>query len=147
MSRVSIQVRVPFSDVDSSGRIHFIAMFRYMDIAEHELVRSIGFPRATTLLELAFPRVHASCDYLGPVGYDDQLTVEARVEHVGRSSWTVAFTARILQSASALRQTPQEDDAIVARGRMTMVVMDPATERASPLPEAFRVALLAADDR
>ena len=32
MPRHSIQVRVPFVDVDSSHRIHFTAMMRYMEL-------------------------------------------------------------------------------------------------------------------
>jgi acyl-CoA thioester hydrolase len=140
MSQVSIQVRVPFSDVDSSGRIHFTAVLRYMENAEHELVRSIGFPRATTLKDIAFPRVHVACDYLKAISYDDKLTIEAHVEHVGRSSWTVAFIARFTQQAG---KEEQEAGAIAARGQMTMVAVDPATERARPLPDDFRAALSA----
>ncbi len=58
MPHTHIQIRVPFADVDKSGRIHFTAMLRYMDIAEHELVRTLGFPRATTFPDTEFPRVH-----------------------------------------------------------------------------------------
>ena len=39
MPQVSVQVRVPFFDVDSTERIHYTAMMRYMEIAEHELMR------------------------------------------------------------------------------------------------------------
>lgn len=137
MPKTSIHVRVPFADVDSTGRIHFTAMLRYMENAEHELVRSLGFPRATTLLDVAFPRVHVSCDYRGAVCYDDELTIEARVEHVGRTSWTVAFTAYRLPGAA------REKDQVVAEGRMTIVSMDPQNERPVPLPEALRNALTA----
>jgi YbgC/YbaW family acyl-CoA thioester hydrolase len=140
MAQVSIQVRVPFADVDSSGRIHFTAMLRYMENAEHELVRAIGFPRATTLKDIAFPRVHVECDYLSAISYDDELTIEARVEHVGSRSWTVAFTARFRQQAE--KEAP-EGGKIAARGKMTIVTMDPETERARPLPDDFRAALIA----
>jgi acyl-CoA thioesterase FadM len=36
MAQTSISIHVPFHDVDSTGRIHFTAMFRYMEIAESE---------------------------------------------------------------------------------------------------------------
>ncbi|MBO0783406.1 MAG: acyl-CoA thioesterase [Ktedonobacteraceae bacterium] len=136
MPQVRIQVRVPFVDVDSSGRIHFTAMLRYMEIAEHELVRSLGFPRTTTFLDIGFPRVHVSCDYHRAIGYDDELTVEATVERVGRSSWTVAFTAYFTQELNA--QEPAES---TATGRMTIVAIDKTTERARPIPEELRAAL------
>ncbi len=139
MSRVSIQIRVPFSDVDNSGRIHFTAMFRYVDIAEHELVRAIGYPYATTLQDIAFPRVRVACDYLGAICYDDRLTIEARVQRVGRSSWTVAFSAYVIERAG--KEVSGEE--IAARGEMTIVTMNPQTERARSLPDDFRAALLA----
>lgn len=142
MPRTSIQIRVPFADVDSSGRIHFTAMLRYMENAEHELVRTIGFPRSTTLLDTAFPRAHVSCDFRGAVRYDDWLTVEARVEHVGHSSWTVAFTARSLPEAG----NETQEGAIRAEGRMTIVAMDQQTERARPLPDELRAALTATEE-
>ena len=139
MPQISISIRVPFHDVDSTGRIHFTAMFRYMEIAEHELRRSIGFPQATSFPDIAFPRVHAACDFRGAIRYDDELTIEARVDRVGRSSWTVAFIARITREAG--NSEPTKTPPIVAEGQMTMVAMDPTTERAIPLPGELRSAL------
>jgi YbgC/YbaW family acyl-CoA thioester hydrolase len=138
MPQVSIQIRVPFSDVDSSQRIHFTAMLRYMEIAEHELVRSIGFPRATTLKDVAFPRVHVECDYLRAISYDDELTLKAHVEQVGRCSWTVAFLAYFTEE---IKQSQQQGAEPAARGKMTMVAMDPEAGRARPLPDELRAAL------
>src|SRR5947209_14846158 len=127
MTQTAIAIRVPLHDVDSTARIHFTAMFRYMEIAEHELRRSIGFPQATSFPDIAFPRVHVSCDFRGAVRYDDEVTIDARVERVGRSSWTAAFSARVTGEAGNGGQ--KEMAAIVAEGQMTMVAMDPKTER------------------
>ena len=135
MPVATVRIRVPFVDVDSSQRIHFTAMFRYMEVAEHELMRSIHMPYSTTLHGHAFPRVHLSCDFQGAVSYDDQLEVEARVAEVGRTSWTVGFTAYRYDGTAGWQQS---DAAVVARGKMTIVSMDPETERAVPLPEALR---------
>lgn len=134
MPQISVPIRVPFPDVDSSGRIHFTAMMRYMEVAEHELMRSLGFPYVEMLHTLALPRVHVSCDYRAAARYDDLLTVHARVEHVGRSSWTVAFTIHA-------QTTDGSEGEIVAEGRMTIVSLNPQTERAQLLPEKLRVAL------
>ena len=144
MPQASVEIRVPFSDVDSSGRIHFTAMFRYMDIAEHELVRSIGLPRATTFLDIAFPRVYVACDFHRAIRYDDELTIEARVDRVGHSSWTVAFTARFTGEARTEAQKHvHAAGEIAAEGHMTIVAMDPQTERARRLPGDLRNALAA----
>ncbi|SRR5579884_1730514 len=138
MSSHSIQIRVPFADVDKSGRIHFTAMFRYMDIAEHELMRALGFPRATSLPNLEFPRVHASCDYQRAICYDDVLTLEARITHVGRSSWSVTFTAYYTDELENLGPSGSKS---VAAGQLTIVAIDKQAERATPLPDELRTAL------
>lgn len=138
MPRCAIEIRVPYVDVDSSQRIHFTAMFRYMELAEHALMRSLGLPYAAALREVAFPRVHLSCDFLGAIRFDDVIAVEARVERVGTSSWTVAFTARLAEAHAA----PADDaPTLLAEGHMTIVAMDPQTERATALPAALRAAL------
>ena len=139
MPQATARVRVSFADVDSSQRIHFTAMFRYFEVAEHELMRSLEMPYATTLWESAFPRVHLECDFRGAVRYDDLLDVEARIERVGTSSWTVAFTAR-----HAAASGPRENTAageVVATGKMVIVSMNAETERSQPLPEKLRAAL------
>jgi YbgC/YbaW family acyl-CoA thioester hydrolase len=147
MPQASVRIRVPFPDVDSTGRIHFTAMLRYMEIAEHELMRSIGFPYANPLSDTALPRVHVECDFRKAVRYDDVLMVEARVHHVGRSSWTVAFTTRSIEEVA---RTEEQDSAqtvgeIVAEGKMTIVAMDSTTERAKPLPDDLRRTLAGID--
>lgn len=134
MPSATVHVRVAFVDVDSSMRIHFTAMFRYMEIAEHELMRSLGLPYSTSLVNHAFPRVHLECDFQGAIRYDDEIDVVARVERVGTSSWTVAFAA--YAAGAALSDAPP-----LATGRMTIVSMNPTTERAAPLPEELRRAL------
>ena len=136
MPGATIRIRVPFVDVDSSQRIHFTAMFRYMEVAEHHLMRGLGVPYATTLQGPAFPRAHLSCDFRGAISYDDELDVTARIARVGTTSWTVAFTARNITRMSA--DGTASDAPIVAEGQMVIVSMDPATERATPLPQELR---------
>lgn len=149
MPRAAVRVRVPFADVDSSDRIHFTAMLRYFEIAEHALMRGLGLPYATTLVDLAFPRVHIDCDFHGAIQYDDLLDVEASVAHVGTRSWTVEFAAwpgadggelasgNVNSTAGLL---PREGRPL-ASGHMTIVAMDPLTERATALPDTVRDAL------
>jgi acyl-CoA thioester hydrolase len=147
MPSATVRIRVPFVDVDSSLRIHFTGMFRYMEVAEHELMRSLNLPYATSLQTLAFPRVHLECDFQGAIRYDDEITVTGRIERVGTSSWTVAFAAYPVASAGGAEHS---DDAkgrqTLATGRMTIVAMDPATERATPLPDELRRAFSKPDE-
>ncbi len=134
MPRQITRIRVAFGDVDSSQRIHFTAMFRYFEVAEHALMRSIGLPYATVLQEYRFPRVHLECDFRSAVVYDDELDVEAAVDRVGTRSWTVRFT---------VLKVP--DGTLAAEGHMTIVAMDAESERATPLPDTLRRTLTSED--
>jgi YbgC/YbaW family acyl-CoA thioester hydrolase len=130
MPEATTQVRVSFADVDMSHRIHFTAWFRYMEVAEHTLMRSLAVPYSSTLLGAAFPRVHLEADFRGAMVYDDLVDVEARIEQVGTSSWTVVFTGWHAGNG----QPDPERGEIVAIGRMTIVAMDPETQRSTPIP-------------
>jgi YbgC/YbaW family acyl-CoA thioester hydrolase len=135
MPVATIHVRVPFVDVDSTQRIHYTAWLRFMEVAEHHLMREIGFSYATVLRDQAYPRVRLECDFRGAIQYDDQLDVEARIERVGRSSWTVAFVGRHAGAPASVEP--------VATGKMTIVCMNPATQRSRPLPDDLSSALSA----
>ena len=147
-TRETTRVRVAVVDVDSSQRIHFTAMFRWFEVAEHALMRKIGLPYATALREYKMPRVHLDCDFRGAVVFDDLLDVEARVDRVGTSSWTIAFTARQASEGSVgSAQASAFDGAVVAEGHMTIVALDYETERPVPLPPRLRAALLGESER
>lgn len=141
MPSATVRVRVPFVDVDSSDRIHFTAMMRYFELAEHAMMRAVGLPYATTLHDAAFPRVHLDVDFRAPVVFDMLLDVEVRVEHIGTTSWANVFSAcRALEDTVALPNAAPPG-ALVAEGHMTIVAMDPATQRPTPLPAELRRAL------
>jgi 4-hydroxybenzoyl-CoA thioesterase/acyl-CoA thioester hydrolase len=141
MPRATLRVRVPFVDVDASQRIHYTAWFRYMEFAEHHLMREIGIPYATgTALDgYSYPRVHLEADFQGAIGYDDELEVEAWIERVGSSSWTVAYAGR--HAAGSRQATANPERPVLASGKMTIVCMDPQTQRPAPLPQALRAVL------
>jgi YbgC/YbaW family acyl-CoA thioester hydrolase len=85
--------RVEFADTDMAGLVHFANFFRFMESAEVEFLRSRGLSVAMEHEgeRLGFPRVSASCDYLSPAHFDDQIDVEVSVSNVGRKSVTYAF--------------------------------------------------------
>ncbi len=88
---------VEFADTDMAGIMHFSAFFRFMEAAEHALVRSLGLsifglpdPDGGDAL-ISFPRVSARCDYHSPARCEDALDVEVMVEKLGASSVTYGF--------------------------------------------------------
>jgi 4-hydroxybenzoyl-CoA thioesterase/acyl-CoA thioester hydrolase len=90
---LTTQRRVEFADTDVAGIAHFASFFRYMEAAEHALLRSRGL---SVMMDwegrrISFPRVAASCDYLRPAHFEDVLDVTARVARVGTKSVRYEF--------------------------------------------------------
>jgi 4-hydroxybenzoyl-CoA thioesterase/acyl-CoA thioester hydrolase len=84
---------VEFSDTDMAGIMHFSAFFRYMEAAEHELLRSLGFSVYTEIDGdvVSFPRVAASCEFHTPARCEDVLDIDVTVTRVGTKSVTYKF--------------------------------------------------------
>jgi YbgC/YbaW family acyl-CoA thioester hydrolase len=120
--------RVRYGDTDASGRIFYAALLRHFDAAETEFLRHIGFGYDTHPRELGFPRVHVECDFVGALEYDDLMEIAVSVERIGRTSFTLQFDVSMSGQPAA-------------RGKITVVAMDRAAQKSTPLPEPFRAAL------
>ncbi len=141
--RAVVRVRVPFVDVDSSDRIHFTAMFRYMEVAEHALMRSLVCRTRPRFVGWRFRACTWSATSTRPSSSTTCSMSRARVDHVGTRSWTLAFAGRhVAPDAPADAEATGKPAAV---GRMTIVAMDPATQRATPLPAHLRRALTGQD--
>lgn len=101
---------VEFADTDMAGIMHFSAFFRFMEAAEHALLRSLGLSVYSKVNGevVTFPRVAASCDYHSPARCEEELEIGVSVERVGTKSVTYVFAF-------------SHDDRKVATGKMTSV--------------------------
>lgn len=117
---------VAFGDTDASGWMHFPNIFRYVEAAEHALLKSRGilvFERA----QGGWPRARVACDYQRPLLAGDRIEVQLGISRIGASSVTWNF--------EVLNATGE----CAASGSMTTVRVDhtgspqliPATERAA----------------
>lgn len=79
---------VEFHDTDMAGIMHFASFFHYMESAEHELIRSIGFSVHVPVdgQMLSFPRVAASCDYVSPARSEEVMDIAVSVTKIGNKS-------------------------------------------------------------
>src|SRR5688572_15517610 len=80
--------RVQFAETDLAGIAHFSNFFRWMEEAEHAFFRSLGMSVVMRHGdgEITWPRVSVSCDYSGPVRFEDELELRLRVTRVGGKS-------------------------------------------------------------
>jgi YbgC/YbaW family acyl-CoA thioester hydrolase len=117
--------RVEFSDTDMGGIVHFARFFVFMEWAEHELLRSLGAaPGSFQDAEgrrVAWPRVAATCEYLSPARFGDELDIYIRVLRKGRTS--LSYGIEILKGETA-----------VARGKVSVVYCLIGGDGLKPIP-------------
>ena len=106
--------RVEFSDTDTAGLIHFSAMLRYMEEAEHAFYRSLGLPGYEWTEDQVFgiPRVLVTCEFLAPLRYGEEVEVYLVVREVRTKA--IRYEARFTREDESERT-------LVARGAMTVV--------------------------
>ena len=106
--------RVEFSDTDMAGIVHYANFFRFMETAEHAFYRSLGFSVVLHQFDppLGFPRVHAECDYLKPLRFEDLVEIHLLVAEKKSKALRYLFRFRKLNA------DPVEE---VARGALTVV--------------------------
>lgn len=98
--------RVSFSDTDASGRVHFTAILRYVEDAEHAFFASRGM--AVIGANHGWPRVHIDCDYRAPLFFGDEVQIRLVVQVVGKSSVKYTFAVK-------------KSDQLCAEGSMVIV--------------------------
>jgi len=86
--------RVAFSETDAAGIVHFAHFFRYMEDAEHAMLRDLGLSVHRDVGDdvAGFPRVSAQCDYRRPLRFEDLFTIAVRVSAKTDKSVTYGFT-------------------------------------------------------
>jgi len=96
VQRYHVQEYVRWSDVDASSIIRWSAYTRFVELAETELFREIGFPYATLWdqLDIWLPRVQFHLDCRNPARLDELLDLEIWVSRIGRSSIRFEFAMK-----------------------------------------------------
>jgi acyl-CoA thioester hydrolase len=117
------RMRVAWVDTDAGGRIHFTNAFRWAEVAETSLMRRLG------MLERwgDYPRRHVEAEFHKVLRFEDEFDVRLRVEAVGRTSITYAWTL-------------EREGEIYVSGRHTVVNVD-REGRPEPLADDVRAAL------
>ena len=118
------QARVAWVDTDAGGRIHFTAAFRWAEEAETALMRRLGFLNGEWG---DYPRRKVEAEYLNVLRFEDEIETRLRVDKVGRTSITYAWTI-----------TKGGEPHI--KGRHTVVHVD-ADGHPAPLDDGIRAAL------
>ena len=115
-----------------AGIVHYSNFFRYMESAEHAFFRSLGFSIVTREVDppVGWPRVHASCDYMAPLRFEDEFEIQLLVTEKKSKSLTYEFRFRKMDGDASVE---------IARGALTVVCVRHKGNRmkAATIPEAI----------
>lgn len=126
-----IRERVRWRDVDIMGVVHYGNYLRFMEAAESEFFRALGFPYPVLAERYGvwIARVRLECDYRAPAKLDDEIICRAELCKIGGSSLTFAFPVA------------RADGTPLVDGRLVLAALDRTTLRATRLPQPLVDAL------
>ena len=127
----AVRDRVRWSDVDKMDVVYFGRYLRFMEIAEDEFFRAIGFPHnvVSETLGVWIARVRLEIDFRAPARLDDEIVCRAELRKIGGSSLRLSFPIDRL------------DGTRLAEGVLVLAALDQRTLRATRIPRALRDAL------
>lgn len=139
MSVFRTRRRVEFGDTDMAGIMHFSNFFRFMEAAECDFLRSLGLSvkMETAGESYGFPRVSATCDFLRPARFADEVEIAVSLARLGEKSVTYAFEF-------------MHGGEVLARGQVTSVCCRVEAEgrlEAIPIPSGYRRLLEGAGEK
>ena len=116
-----------------AGIAHFSNFFKMMEEVEHAFFRAAGLSVSMQHdgMHVGWPRVSTSCDFFGPVRFEQELELKLRVVRLGEKS--LSYEVEFLL-----------DGRRVALGKTTSVCCElrpDGTMRSIPIPDALRAKL------
>lgn len=121
--RTDITVR--WVDTDALRVVHYSNYFRYVEAAEEELYRSLGFTfkELNERYRIAIPRVEAFCKYKGPARFGDTVTVALRLGE--KTDKTMRYNFEIQR---------KHDGELLCDGYIKVIGLDLTSWKATNLP-------------
>lgn len=110
-----LERELAFHETDMAGIAHFSNFFRWMEMAEHAFLKSLGIEPVVQDGEQfwGWPRVRASCEYHAPIRFGDRFEVHLFVKEIKPKAVVYFFRFRkVLEDGG--RQA-------LAKGEMTAV--------------------------
>jgi len=128
----TIRRRVQFSETDMAGIVHFSNFFRMMEEVEHAFFRSVGLSVSMQHdgMHVGWPRVSTSCDFFGPVKFEQEVELSLRVTRLGEKSFSYE-----------LRLHESESMTLCATQKTVEVCFDTRARRSAALPQSVRESL------
>ena len=111
----TLDIRVRYAETDRMGLVYYANYFAYFEAGRIEYLRAIGTVyRDLEDAGVLFPVREASCDYVAPARYDDELRV---------MTWVPRLRPTRIDFGNLVVR--KDDAAPVARGRVLLACLDP----------------------
>ena len=122
--RTTLQVR--FRDIDAFGHVNNAVFFSYAELARIRYFVDLLQPeRGFEGMPLILARVE--CDFRSPILFGQEITVQTRVDRIGRSSIAMSH-----------RMTATPDDRVVGEVQSVLVTYDYTAARSIPVSDDWR---------
>ena len=86
-------IRVIFGDTDQMGVVYYANYLVWMEVGRVEYCRACGFNYGDMEREdgILLAVAEAHCRYLAPARYDEEVTIETRIEHAHHRMVTFGY--------------------------------------------------------
>ena len=84
----TLSVRVYYEDTDFAGIVYYANYLKFIERGRTEMLRAAGVDQSRLKAErgLVFVVSRVAIDYRAPARFDDLLTVETRIDRLGRAA-------------------------------------------------------------
>ena len=131
----SITREVEFAETDMAGIMHFTHFYRWMEVCEHEFLRSLDLSVDMKSGEdrIGWPRVKTSCRFKRPLRFEDKVELRLSVREVRDRSIVYVVNFWKEEDGETVRAASGETVAACVR-------FDPDTLGMTPIgvPDFFR---------
>ncbi len=122
--RTVVQVR--FRDIDAFGHVNNAVFFTYVELARIRYLLDVLQP-STKFDRMPLILARVELDFRSPIAFGEEVTVETRVDRIGRSSFDMRH-----------RMTAGPEARLAGDVQTVLVTYDYAEARPMPVPEQWR---------
>jgi acyl-CoA thioester hydrolase len=120
-----IPIKIRYCETDMLGHVNNVSYFMYFEQGRIEYFENLGLTEDLFSEKKVSVVADLECQYLAQLYLKDPLKLHVRVAEIGRSSMDVQYAIVV-------------DGALKAVGRGTIVLIDTASGKSTPIPDSAR---------
>jgi acyl-CoA thioester hydrolase len=99
------RLRVRYAETDQMGVVYYANYFIWMEIGRTDYCKTVGFSyREMEKEDANMAAVDASCRYIAPARYDDEILVRTSIERLNRRLITFAYSISNAETGETLAE-------------------------------------------